>query len=562
MPARVKLLLILGSAFAEGAILGSQATLARDESGGNTSAATDADRKILGYQRYALTHTGDLHSGRKVFLDETTTKCAICHKVDGEGGEVGPDLSAIGGKFARPHLIESLLEPSRQIVEGYRTSILVTRDGRTHTGVIRQSSGDRVTLATENGNERVIPAAEIEVQSETAVSLMPEGLTEALSPDQFTDLVAYLESLRPGGKGSPGGGIAGPITLPEGFEVETVATGLTGCTALETTSDGRVVICEQTGSLRIVKDGRLLPQPVLTVEVDDYWERGLIGVTVHPDFPRTPFLYICYVAKHPYPHHRVSRFTVRGDVALPNSEKILLKGDDQRKLGGNVKAGHQGGALHFGPDGALFIAIGEQTAGAPSQRLDTFQGKILRIGPDGTIPRDNPFYDQANGKYRAIWAIGLRNPYTFAIQPSTGEMLINDVGDKYEEINRGAPGANYGWPLADGPVGNEQFKDPVHHYPHASICGGDFAPDEVTWPQEYRGKYYFAEFIHGWIKMLDPERPREPKTFARGLRNVVDLRFSQDGSLYVLLRNAWVRDDKFPAGTGSLLRIQCPKAAR
>src|SRR5207253_413947 len=107
------------------------------------------------------------------------------------------------------------------------------------------------------------------------------------------------------------------------------------------------------------------------------------------------------------PHHCISRFTERDNVAVADSEVVLLEGDDQTKLGGAQPAGHQGGHLHFGKDGKLYVGIGEQTAGAPSQKLDTFQGKILRIDADGSIPKDNPFFEKANGKYRAIWAIGL-----------------------------------------------------------------------------------------------------------------------------------------------------------
>src|SRR5205085_6567123 len=115
--------------------------------------------------------------------------------------------------------------------------------------------------------------------------------------------------------------------------------------ALEAAPDGRVFVCEQTGMLRVVKDGALLDKPFLQIPVDSSWERGLIGVTVAPDFPKTPYVYVCYVAKEPYPHHRVSRFAAAGDQAVAGSEVILLSGDDQRKLGGKVPAGHQGGAV-------------------------------------------------------------------------------------------------------------------------------------------------------------------------------------------------------------------------
>jgi putative heme-binding domain-containing protein len=517
------------------------------------TAAPPAQRE---FEQHALTHAGDAQRGRELFLNETLTKCVTCHKVNEQGGEAGPDLTHIGGKFDRPHLIESLLEPSRQIVEGYRTTTILTRDGQTLTGIVKEPTEKQITFFDASGKRTVLATAEIEQRKDSSVSLMPQNLMEALAPAQFTDLVAYLETLRSGGKPTPGAGIAGPIKLPPGFEVRTIATGLTGCTALETAADGRIFLCEQTGALRVVKHGKLQENPFVRLPVDSFWERGLIGVTVDPDFPRTPHVYVCYVAEEPYPHHRISRFTAEGDVAVEGSEKILLVGDDQRKLGGKVPGGHQGGALHFGRDGKLYVGIGEQTAETPAQRLDTFQGKILRINPDGTIPEDNPFVAQAAGKYRAIWALGLRNPFTFAVRPSSGELLINDVGGKFEEINRGVAGANYGWPTIEhGVTQDARFRGPAFSYPQASIAGGDFCPTASVWPESWRGRYLFADFVHGWIKALDPDHPEHANTFASGLSRPVDLRFSPDGKLFVLLRNAWVIDAKFQPGTSALLEI-------
>ncbi|HWB10329.1 MAG TPA: PQQ-dependent sugar dehydrogenase [Pirellulales bacterium] len=511
----------------------------------------------LGYEQHALTHAGDASRGRELFNDEKLSKCALCHKVQEKGGEVGPNLSQIGGKFDRPHLIESLLEPSRQIVEGFRTSVVATGDGRTLTGIVREQSPERIVLFDAAAARHVVAVRDIEQRETSAVSLMPERLETLLTREQFTDLVAYLESLRADANAPFGAAISGPLRLPEGFEVRTVCTGLTGCTAMEVTADGRVFVCEQTGALRVVNEGELLGEPFVRLPVDSTWERGLIGVTVDPNFPRAPFVYVCYVARDPYPHHRVSRFTAAGDIAVPNSELVLLEGDDQRKLGGNIPAGHQGGALHFGVDSKLYIAIGEQTAETPAQELTTLQGKILRINPDGTIPDDNPFFAETSGKYGAIWCRGLRNPFTFAVRPSTGELFINDVGGKFEEINVGAPGANYGWPIADhGPPADAGFRGPIHVYPQASIAGGAFSPSGEAWPAAYRGRYFFADFVHGWIHALDPDHPDHVETFASGLRRPVDLRFTADGGLLVLLRNAWVIDDKFQPGTGTLLEVR------
>jgi hypothetical protein len=269
--------------------------------------------------------------------------------------------------------------------------------------------------------------------------------------------------------------LSAEVTVPSGFSSEVIASGLSGATAMAVSPDGRIFICEQEGSLRVVKDAEFLPRPFVRLKVDSQWERGLIGVTLDPGFQANGLVYVCYVAPEPTVHHRISRFLTRGDAAVEGSEEVLFEGDDQATLGGEVPAGHQGGALHFGRDGKLYATIGDQTAGAPSQKLDSLLGKVLRLNADGSIPADNPFHDTAAGKYRAIWALGCRNPFTFAIQPGSGRMFLNDVGGAREEINEGKAGANFGWPIVEhGERGGESFTGPIHSYPVSSITGGDF----------------------------------------------------------------------------------------
>ena len=133
-------------------------------------------------------------------------------------------------------------------------------------------------------------------------------------------------------------------------------------------------------------------------------------------------------------HNRVSRFTANGDVAVGRQRGRRSSTSTTCRGATN----HNGGAIHFGPDGKLYVAVGENANGANAQTLDNLLGKILRINADGSIPTDNPFFSTATGDNRAIWALGLRNPFTFAFQPGTGRMFINDVGQStWEEINDG-----------------------------------------------------------------------------------------------------------------------------
>src|SRR6185503_12450835 len=138
------------------------------------------------------------------------------------------------------------------------------------------------------------------------------------------------------------------------------------------------------------KNGALLPTPFLTVTVNSSGERGLLGVAFDPQFASNGFVYVYYTATTPAIHNRVSRFTASGDVALAGSEVVLL---DLNNL--SSATNHNGGAMHFGPDGKLYVAVGENANSANSQTLSNLLGKILRLNADGTIPTDNPFFNQA-----------------------------------------------------------------------------------------------------------------------------------------------------------------------
>src|SRR4051794_13391414 len=239
---------------------------------------------------------------------------------------------------------------------------------------------------------------------------------------------------------------AGGATLPPGFQEVVVASGLSSPTAMQFAPDGRLFVAEQGGRLRVIKNGALLSTPFVTVTVSSAGERGLLGVAFDPNFATNHFVYIYYTATSPSVHNRISRLTANGDVAVAGSEVVLLELDNLSSA-----TNHNGGALAFGADGKLYAAVGENANGANAQSTSNVLGKMLRINPDGTIPGDNPFFNATAGKNRAIWAMGLRNPFTFAFHPATGEMLINDVGQNtWEEIDEGRAGANYGWPDTEG----------------------------------------------------------------------------------------------------------------
>jgi glucose/arabinose dehydrogenase/regulation of enolase protein 1 (concanavalin A-like superfamily) len=327
--------------------------------------------------------------------------------------------------------------------------------------------------------------------------------------------------------------------LPTGFAESTVASGLAAPTAMAFAPDGRLFVCEQGGKLRVIKNGILLTTPFLTLPVDNTGERGLLGVAFDPGFATNHFVYVYYTATSPAVHNRISRFTANGDVVVSGSEAVLL---DLDNLGAS---NHNGGGIHFGSDGKLYAGVGENATPSNSQTLANLLGKLLRLNADGTIPTDNPFYSTASGVNRAIWAMGLRNPFTFAFQPGTGRLFINDVGqDTWEEIDEGVAGANYGWPNCEGACSppNPSYREPLFYYPHGAgtnagycIAGGAFYNPAVNqFPSAYLGVYFFADYVNGWIRKLDPANGNQVSGFATGINAPVDLQVGPDGQLYYL----------------------------
>ena len=330
--------------------------------------------------------------------------------------------------------------------------------------------------------------------------------------------------------------------LPTGFTEVQVGGNLSGSlTAMAFAPDGRLFVCQQGGQLRVIKNGVLLSTPFVSLTVDSSGERGLLGIALDPNFTTNHYLYVYYTVATSPIHNRVSRFTAAGDTAAPGSEIIILNLDNLSSA-----TNHNGGAIHFGPDGKLYIGVGENANGANAQSLSNLLGKMLRINADGIIPPDNPFYNTATANNRAIWALGLRNPFTFAFQPGTTRLFINDVGEStYEEINDGIAGSNYGWPITEGPTSNSAFRGPIYFYGHGTnnvtgcaIVGAAFYnPPVPQFPSSYTGKYFFADLCNGWIRVFDPSAGTATG-FATGIVNPVDLHIGPDGALYYLARGS------------------------
>jgi glucose/arabinose dehydrogenase len=362
-----------------------------------------------------------------------------------------------------------------------------------------------------------------------------------------------------------------PTTLPPGFEETLVAGGLGSPTAMTSAPDGRVFIATQGGDLRVVKNGALLAAPFLHLNVDSTGERGLLGVAFDPNFNTNHFLYVYYTVPGSGVHNRVSRFTAdpaNPDVAAAGSEQDLL---DLNPL--SSATNHNGGSMHFGIDGDLYVGVGENANPANSQTLGNLLGKVLRLdvaqvaasdpaNSPKLIPADNPFVGQAAGINQLIFALGFRNPFTFGVQPGTGVIFIDDVGQStWEEIDKLVPGGNFGWNLSEGfattvpptGLGPGTYQDPQLAYNHSggpagggiAIVGGAFynppADAAHPFPASYTGKYFYADLGGDWIRAFDPANPgsrSNPDTsagFATGtVGNPVGVAVAADGGLYYL----------------------------
>ena len=319
---------------------------------------------------------------------------------------------------------------------------------------------------------------------------------------------------------------AATAAVPAGFTDSLVAS-VSAPTALAFTPDGRLLVTSQSGALRVVQGGTLVGTPALDfgsgICTDN--ERGLLGIATDPAFAANHFIYLYYTAATASGcMNRVSRFILPDDnIVDPASESILI---NIPSPGGF----HNGGDLHFGKDGYLYVSVGDGTLGGrdPSVLL----GKILRVTSDGGIPAGNPFLgadsERCNvtghtdpGKVcQETYSWGLRNPFRIAFDPNASgtSFYINDVGQStWEEIDLGQAGADYGWNVREGfcttgsttdcgppPAG---MTNPLYAYPHSSGCdaitAGAFVPTGV-WPAAYDGSYLFSDYLCGKIWQLAP----------------------------------------------------------
>ncbi|WP_164019670.1 PQQ-dependent sugar dehydrogenase [Pyxidicoccus trucidator] len=374
------------------------------------------------------------------------------------------------------------------------------------------------------------------------------------------------------------------LALPGGFAQEVVVSGLAFPTAFAALPDGRILIAEKAGVVRLFEDGELRPTPFIDLreQVNAHHDRGLLGLAVDPAFATNGYVYLLYTYDDdadddPGPKTaRLARYTAEGDTAAPSSERVLLGtvvGNSCNDFPHGTdcipsdSASHSVGNVRFAPDGTLFATLGDGARfdgvdddALRAQDLHSLAGKVVRITPLGEGLPSNPFWTGDAGANRSkVWAYGLRNPYRFNLRPDTGTPYLGDVGwGTYEEINVASSGANLGWPCYEGPFrqpgyetrmvcqalygrGPSAVKPPLYVWGREAgrtSTGGAFYTG-AAYPAEWRGAYFFGDYSAQWIRALrvdadDNLIPDSVATFATDVGGLVGLDVGPDSNLFIV----------------------------
>ena len=383
-------------------------------------------------------------------------------------------------------------------------------------------------------------------------------------------------------------------TLVDGFVDELVLNGLNLPTNFATLPDGRMLITEKGGKVRVVKNGVLQATPFinLTPVVNDYLDRGLLAVAADANFTTNQFVYLFYVYENDAADYggaktsRLIRVTANGDVAVPGSEVTIL-GSLVGSSCNNFPVGadcipadnpsHTVGTIKVALDGTLFVSMGDGASfdvvddnALRAQSLDSLGGKILHITTTGAGDPVNPYWNgNANANRSKVWAYGFRNPFRIELHPLTGAPFVGDVGwTEWEEVNAlkpASPGANFGWPCYEGLLhqsgyegkplcqalyaqGPQAVQMPEVAYYHSvsssAVVGGAFYTG-TAFPSRYYGAYFYADYAIGFIRYLqvnDAGVVTGPATgFATGRAGPVYFTTDGDNLLYLAILTGELR---------------------
>ena len=353
---------------------------------------------------------------------------------------------------------------------------------------------------------------------------------------------------------------AGPLTAPlaaqeihrtalHDYRVVTVADGFEVPWSMTWLPNGDMLVTERPGRLRIVRDGRLLPDPVPGVpEVYANGQGGLLDVVAHPDFASNRMIYLSY--SKPLGDRASTTAVIRGRL-----ENDRLSGVEEIFEAQSSGAGHYGGRIVFDGDGHIFVSVGDRQArpagdleAHPAQDLSNHHGVVVRLNEDGSIPADNPFVGQANA-LPEIWSYGHRNSQGMAFHPETGELWATEHGPQGgDELNRIQPGMNYGWPVVGYGVNyrsgtaihegttREGMENPLHVWVPSIGTSGFMIYDGDAFP-EWQGHVFAGGLSGERVDRIEIEDGRVviSETVFHHMGRVRDVRQGPDGLVYVAL---------------------------
>jgi putative heme-binding domain-containing protein len=481
------------------------------------SVAAASTNAAASYARFAIENVGDAERGREVFANVQGAACLRCHTADASGGRVGPDLFAIADKFSRADIIRSILEPSAVIDVGYDTTVIETRDDEEYSGVVKQATDAAVDLMGWDGKLFHVPTASIRSRGTTTNSFMPAGLQKSLSLQNFDDLIEYLETLHQPTNSEAGGM---PDHIPQAAHSVALKTFFGSELHFEHPVwfgevpgfTNRFVVLEHAGKSWLIDRTAAGDKKSTFINLSGTVRfggaTGLLGLAFHPKFSENHKYYLQYQIEtngtiFTLLVERKFAADFSGDSGEPGRETLRIRA---------VTQDHNGGGIEFGPDGYLYLGMGDtgpqRDPQGHGQDLSLMLGKMLRLDVDHPsngraygIPSDNPFINDTN-ILPEIWAYGLREPWRYTFDPASGDLWVGDVGqDKYEEVSIVRAGENQGWNVYEGftPFSDqyrrptEKYIPPVFSYPHRiGVC--------VTGGYVYRGRNapaMFGRYIFG-----------------------------------------------------------------
>ncbi len=436
-------------------------------------AETASNRRRDGYRDFAMSHPGNADAGKRLFADQQRLACSLCHTTDGSASRAGPDLLTIGDKYPRAELIHHVLYPSSTIAIGYGTTVVTTKTGDAFVGVVKESNDDHLGVMDGAGKLQRIATSDIKTRRTQSASLMPNDLETGLSQSEFADLIEYLVSLH-----LPSVADVGRQGMPSQIPELRPAVALTPIHKIEDRFQApcwmgqlpreprTFLICEhQTGRVWKLAIGAGAAESKtlwgnFRSEIRPGGATGLLGIAFHPRFRENRKYYIQH------------QLVLNGNRIVARVSEKIASEDFQRDSGTPSRTiielpcstdVHSGGGIQFGPDGFLYIGMGDTgPQGDPeghAQNLRTPLGKMLRIDVDHqqdgkpyAIPTDNPFIARApDGARPEIFAYGFREPWRFSFDSLTHDLWVGDVGqDRIEEVDLVRPGENYGWNVYEG----------------------------------------------------------------------------------------------------------------